>query len=215
MSHLKTSQHHVKQSQDVKNMDAIFDCIPDFVPVSKDQSNIIDSGGIKLITMYLPPVVRIREWTLLFSIDIHGTSMHTFYSKLKERDNSVILIQTGDDEVFGSYTNYEWRMSNQFYGSGESCFLFSLEQLTNKTGHRMCSNIHVYDPTYNNNRYQNSDEKSITLGAGEKGRSALWINTTEFKHGYTSLNDTFTNPQLTKDPDFRIKRFEVWGFNYF
>ena len=55
-------------------------CLPDFNPITKNQSAIISEADRKLITFFLPGLVRMREWRLLFSIDKDGTSMQTFYN---------------------------------------------------------------------------------------------------------------------------------------
>ena len=55
-------------------------CLPDFNPITKNLSAIISEADRKLITFFLPGLVRMREWRLLFSIDKDGTSMQTFYN---------------------------------------------------------------------------------------------------------------------------------------
>jgi hypothetical protein len=52
-----------------------------------------------------------REWKLLFSINKDGCSMQTFYKKLKQRDNTVLLIKDGKDRVFGAFCCEEWHAS--------------------------------------------------------------------------------------------------------
>lgn len=50
-------------------------CLPEFTPLMKDKSTIIDDANRKLITYFLPGLIRMREWRLLFSIDKDGVSM--------------------------------------------------------------------------------------------------------------------------------------------
>jgi len=59
----------------MENFRFISNCLPDFIPITKHASNIIDAANINLITMHLPVLVKMREWRLLFSIDRDGTSM--------------------------------------------------------------------------------------------------------------------------------------------
>jgi hypothetical protein len=68
-------------------------CIPEFNPIVKDKSVIIDEGDRKLITYFLPGLVRMREWKLLYSIAVDGVSMQTFYNNTRHRDNTVLLIK--------------------------------------------------------------------------------------------------------------------------
>ena len=67
--------------------------IPDFRPIAKNTSSIIDDAKRQIISYYLPSLVRMREWRLLFTPRIDGVSMQTFYAKAKNRDNTVILIK--------------------------------------------------------------------------------------------------------------------------
>jgi len=93
-----------------------------------------------------------REWRLLFSIDVNGTSMQTFYRCVHERDNTVLLIQNEKGEAFGSYQVEAWHDSFRFYGSGDGSFLFSMELSEEKgKSQKMSTNINVYDPNYSNN----------------------------------------------------------------
>jgi hypothetical protein len=98
-----------------------------------------------------------------------------------------------------------------FYGNGENCFVFSMERVKRK-GEFESEDIIIYDPTFLNDKYQCSDEKSLTIGGSKHGDSCLYISN-NFKHGYSSVNDTFNNPNLSREKDFLIMKFEVWGFD--
>lgn len=67
-------------------------CIPEFAPLFKDKSEIINDENRKLITFFLPGLIRMREWKLLFSISKDGVSMNTFFRNTRNRDNTVLLI---------------------------------------------------------------------------------------------------------------------------
>lgn len=89
---------------------------------------MIDEIGIRMLTLHLPPLIRMRDWQLLFSIDTDGTSMMTFYNLVREHDETIILIKDSQNSVFGAYVNERWHYDKKFYGSGES-FVFSFEIL--------------------------------------------------------------------------------------
>ena len=101
-------------------------CIPDFVPIQNSQSLIIDEIGIKMLTLHLPPLIRMRDWERVFSIDSEGTSMISYYNCLKEHDETIILIKDSEDSVFGAYVNERWHYDKKFYGSAES-FVFNFD----------------------------------------------------------------------------------------
>lgn len=106
----------------------------------------------------------------------------------------------------------EWHVTREFYGSGYQSFLFKFDRSKQSNDKYLTNNIEVYDPKYLNNRYQHSDHECITLGSNDQGNSSIFI-TKNFKEGYTGESDTYTNPQLSHEKHFRVKRFEVWGFD--
>ncbi len=141
---------------------AILTSLPEFVPISKSESEIIDTAKRQIISYFLPPLVRMREWRLLYSIRTDGESLQTFYSKLKKRNNTLILIKDEDNYIFGAYCCEPWHISNYFYGKGES-FTFSFKDE---------DDIKVYNWSGQDLFFQYSDDESIMIGGGT---SAIYI----------------------------------------
>ena len=83
-------------------------CLPDFTPIRKHESKILDQQCFHLLTMYLPGLVKMREWCLLFSIERDGTSFQTFFDKVEDRDNTILIIQDEHDDIFGAFMVEEW-----------------------------------------------------------------------------------------------------------
>lgn len=79
--------------------------LPEYKPISKEKSEIIDASKRQLISYFLPALIRMREWTLLYSINRDGVSMQTFYAKAKNRDHTVILVKDEHDVTFGAYSS--------------------------------------------------------------------------------------------------------------
>lgn len=98
-----------------------------------------------------------REWKLLYSVNIDGVSFHTFYANTKDRDNTVIIIKDEKGKVFGAYCCEAWRKSLHFYGLGES-FVYSFDKTTKR--------IEVYRYTGANEKIQFSDERCLLIGGG-------------------------------------------------
>jgi len=93
-------------------------------------------------TLYtsVPKRIRIkRSLTLIYSMQLHGSSLSTFY----ERSNAgygtsqILVIRDTDDNIFGAYTSEPFRKNNGFYGNGET-FLWKVEPCVEKKvkGHR-------------------------------------------------------------------------------
>ncbi len=101
-------------------------CLPEFVPISKDPSDIIDREMRAQIAKYLPPLVKMREWKLLFTIGKDGVSYTTFYENVRDRDNTVLLVKDSKGKVFGAYCSEAWKKTMHFYGLGES-FIFTFD----------------------------------------------------------------------------------------
>jgi hypothetical protein len=73
-------------------------------------SEIIDEGSRKQIAYFLPPLIKMREWKLLFSISKDGVSMQTFFNNTKSRDNTLLLIKDQHDKVFGAHCCEAWKI---------------------------------------------------------------------------------------------------------
>lgn len=140
-------------------MKFISQCLPDFEPITNHTSGIVGDAGLRLISHYLPPLIKMQEWSLLFSIDIHGCSMDTFFNKVADRDDTVMLIETTENQVVGAYMTEDWQIRQRFYGSGENSFVFSIDRQL-KTMNKVekervfeVTNINEYGPTHKNTMF--------------------------------------------------------------
>lgn len=100
--------------------------LPTFKAITKNSSEIIDDAKRQIISYFLPSLIRMREWSLLFSISSDGVSMNTFYSKTHSRDNTVMLIKDDYDHIFGAFCCEQWKPKPGYYGRGEN-FVFTFE----------------------------------------------------------------------------------------
>jgi len=79
----------------------------------------------------LPALSRLaRSWSLLYSMDQHGVSLHTFYARCAVRTSgTLIAIRDSEDHIFGAWLGEPIRISpGAYYGSGES-FLWKIGRL--------------------------------------------------------------------------------------
>ncbi|RHY98393.1 hypothetical protein DYB35_010908 [Aphanomyces astaci] len=67
-----------------------------------------------------PPTDLIR----VDSLAQHGASLDTLYRKVYHRRASLVVVETGDGDIFGAFAASPWAVSNSFYGTGE-CFVFT------------------------------------------------------------------------------------------
>ena len=65
------------------------------------------------------------DWTLLYSLDQHGASLSTLYSRVDagmrfaSNTGCVVVVRDGDEAVFGAYVSEGLKRSDSYYGTGE------------------------------------------------------------------------------------------------
>ena len=77
---------------------------------------------------FLPALARLpKQWTLLYSLDQHGISLNTLYTRCQDFRGSVLfVVRDSGERVFGAWMGEGIHMSKGgYYGSGES-FLWQM-----------------------------------------------------------------------------------------
>lgn len=77
-----------------------------------------------------------QEWTLLYSLEQHGASLHSLYEKVKpessvpRRVGYVLVIKDRKNGIFGAYSNEPFHTNEhmRYSGNGE-CFLWKMENV--------------------------------------------------------------------------------------
>lgn len=66
-----------------------------------------------------------RSWTLLYSLDQHGISLNTLYTRCESHaGGALVVMRDSNDAVFGAWMGEGIHMSKgAYYGSGESCVI--------------------------------------------------------------------------------------------
>jgi len=171
----------------------------DFVPPRlKSSSDIIADDDVTHLCMYLPRRYTTTDWNLLYSPQKHGYSINTFYSKLKDKGPTILMIRDTNQFVFGAFLSESWKSDNQgYYGTGET-FLFKLKP-----------DFAVYKWSQLNSYFILSSLQSLSVGGG--GTYGLWIDK-DFLDGSSSDCSTFLNPVISSTSLFKISTLEVWGF---
>ncbi|KAJ8009212.1 hypothetical protein DPEC_G00086550 [Dallia pectoralis] len=171
----------------------------DLLPMLSDPSALLQDTHIEKLACRLPARVQGYPWRLAYSTLEHGTSLKTLYRSLLEVDSPVLLvINDMDNQLFGGYSTHPFRISEHFYGTGET-FLFSF-----------CPEIKVYRWTGKNSYFVKGNIDSLQMGGGG-GQMGLWLDA-DLYHGTTSSCATFQNQPLSTQKDFTIQCVEVWAF---
>ncbi|KAF9218650.1 TLD-domain-containing protein [Gyrodon lividus] len=160
-----------------------------------------------LIRPHLPALTRLpRNWTLLYSLDQHGISLNTLYSRCEPRIPSranpnppkggLVVIQDARDAVFGAWLSEGVRLERGgYYGSGES-FLWRYHPPQNGEPQ---GNLEVYKWTGMNDYVALCEPGFVSFGGGD-GHYGLYLDAS-LLDGSSAPCPTFGNPALCTPPD--------------
>ncbi|TRY88991.1 hypothetical protein DNTS_032292 [Danionella cerebrum] len=171
----------------------------DLLPVLLETSAFLQDMHTNKLCSVLPARVQAHPWHLLYSTDLHGTSLKTLYRNLLEVERPVLLVvKDSDSQVFGAFSTHPFRVSEHYYGTGET-FLFSF-----------CPELKVFHWTGENSYFVKGNLDSLQIGGGG-GRLGLWLDA-DLYHGTSSKCSTFNNLPLSSKQDFTVQSLEVWVF---
>lgn len=158
----------------------------------------------------LPPGIAYAKWKRIYSLARDGDSFDTCLRLVKGYNQSLLIIRTTKNELFGGYADASWEQSSlagaQFYGGSNSC-LFSVPDNTK-------GKIKAYKWTGANRYIQLTDSHRKVLafgGGGEEGSFGLCVQS-DFQRGSTGPCETFGNQPLCNEENFFIVDVEIFGF---
>ncbi|KAK0200648.1 TLD-domain-containing protein [Desarmillaria ectypa] len=130
---------------------------------------VLDTALANMIRPRLPALSRLpRTWTLLYSLDQHGISLNTLYSRSEQTKpfGALIVVKDDGDTIFGAFIGDGIRQSRGrgYYGTGES-FLWRYSN----------SKLSVYKTTGKNNYIALCEPDYLSFGGGD-GSYGLYID---------------------------------------
>ncbi|XP_060770045.1 nuclear receptor coactivator 7 isoform X2 [Neoarius graeffei] len=171
----------------------------DLLSILTDPSTLFEDTHVEKLAARLPARVQGYPWRLAYSTVVHGTSLKTLYRNLGELDCPVLLvIKDMNDQVFGVFSTHPFRVSEHYYGTGET-FLYTFSP-----------EIKVFRWTGENSYFVKGNLDSLQIGGGG-GHIGLWLDA-DLYHGTTSKCSTFNNQPLSSQQDFTVQNLEVWAF---
>ena len=199
-----------------------------YLPTTKNRLLTVDMCDE--IRALMPTRIQLyNDWTLLYSLEQHGASLHTLYNNitpdddLNKRIGYVIVIKDRQNGIFGAYANDPWlpHENKRYYGNGE-CFLWKLEKVPELVIKESKDNMLQRTQTEHSKwqfvgyPYTGLNEFGIyctseflSMGAGD-GHYGLWCDSSLLR-GVSYPCDTFGNETLSKEgPKFHINGIEVW-----
>ncbi|XP_055937164.1 oxidation resistance protein 1-like isoform X1 [Argiope bruennichi] len=161
-------------------------------------SKILNDEQLLEINKHLP-ARAMNPWELIYGSYLHGFSLKTMYRSMAKYDCPVLLVIVNrNDAIFGAYLSSTLRLSDHFYGTGES-FLFTFHP-----------EFKIYQWSGENDYFIKGNVDSFFVGSSE-GHFGLWLDDDLF-HGRTNACQTFANEPLCPEEDFEVKSLEAWGF---
>ncbi|KAF7297362.1 Zn(2)-C6 fungal-type domain-containing protein [Mycena indigotica] len=182
---------------------------------------VLTNELVAMIHPHLSALLRLpHKWTLLYSLDQHGISLKTLYSRstpqpatsrTPQPKGGLLVIQDSDGAIFGAWVPEGLRRSagGGYYGGGES-FLWRYLSSTGK--------FDVFKWTGKNEYVAFCEEGFISFGGGE-GHYGLYLDDSLLDgtsaHCPTFNNEPLCSPGASQGGKATIKfecvGLEVWG----
>ncbi|CAB3359495.1 Hypothetical predicted protein [Cloeon dipterum] len=193
-------------------------------------SEIFEDAHRARLLRHLPARAEGYPWTLVFSTSQHGFSLNSMFRKMAKVESPILLVvQDTENRVFGALTACALKVSDHFYGTGES-FLFRFappstpnnEEAAESTSQPSSpakeeppapppvGKIEVFDWTGENIFFVKGNNESLAIGAGD-GKFGLWLDG-DLYQGRTQPCSTYGNKALVEEEDFVVKALECWAF---
>ncbi|KAI9175870.1 hypothetical protein H9P43_006234 [Blastocladiella emersonii ATCC 22665] len=159
----------------------------------------------------MPALPRLADrWNLVYSMDQHGISLATLYSRFQRVVSSnsvqprgfVLIIQNSHGKLFGAYLSDPLKYSaSSFYGTGET-FVYDCNSAADGT-----TNVNIHQWTGMNDFFLFGDPKYFAVGAGD-GKFAIYLDS-DLESGKSHAVPTFNNPVLSTDESFTCYELEA------
>ncbi|OQR85392.1 hypothetical protein ACHHYP_11880 [Achlya hypogyna] len=180
------------------------DKAPDFNEAAMAQkllgrSQILNIGHIVELDEALPITCQLCKWKLLYSTDVHGSSLQSLMILAKAQSPTLVVVQDDQQVVFGGFATDEWHQALNYYGTGEA-FLFTFEN---------GATVKKYPWSRQNTYFQLCSEDALIMGGG--GNFGLYLDA-DLVQGSTGACDTFASKPLVAREQFVCAKVEVWGF---
>ncbi|KAF8991218.1 TLDc domain-containing protein [Cyathus striatus] len=173
---------------------------------------VLSCWGDGRIRPHLPALARLpRTWTLLYSLDQHGISINTLYTRCEAHLSNPKIVSKGALVVI---QDSGVKLSRgAYYGGGES-FLWRADKDRDKG--RAGKGVKVWKWTGRNDYVALCEGDYLSFGGGD-GHYGLYLDSSLFD-GSSAPCPTFANePLCTPGPlkactvEFECVGLEVWG----
>ena len=169
------------------------------------KSKILESKEIRYLTKILPKELKNNKYELLFRATRDGFQASTFHSKCDNRGETISIIQSTNNHIFGGYTSKPWSGISK-YVRDEKAFIFLLRSTQGNVPQKWTPTKVPGCATYHHTG------KGPTFGGGHD--LCIGDNCNTSKASYANLGYSYDAPQdqnlLAGSYKFNVKDYEVW-----
>eukprot|EP01083_Nonionella_stella_P058006 152039_1 len=171
------------------------------VKMPKTASKILTKKEMKKLKRMVPQ--HLRKWKLLLRASRDGYNGHSFHRLTDNKRNTVCVVQTNSNNVFGGYVSIPWQTQNASYGADPQAFVFLLRS---SAGHK-AQRFDIQHSTY---AYLYNPTMGCIFGAGDiylQTQFNTGMNSYTNKHAYQLPTPHYLNGEQRT---FNVKEFEVF-----
>jgi TLD len=162
------------------------------------------------IRLMMPTRLQVQEnWDLVYSLDQHGVSLATLYSRCKSLNSPqagfVVIVKDRRDNIFGAYLSDYPHVHPHYYGTGE-CFLYKFTLLSHTHRVNLSSSSSLLHPVAHTAIYKHDHP----LSSGHHYLSSAEASSLSV---HSSPHDS-TRPSSSGSTDTTSAQYQFKGFSY-
>lgn len=182
------NRHRKLSLDDFEEEDRVIMLQKPFPKLSKSSAFLTDQDWSN-IWSWIPARFRILDLELVFVSSENGFRLSTLFEKANESEPLLLIIETTDGNIFGTYLSRSLRnrTSRKFFGTGET-FIFNL---------RPTAQIFSWNESHDNQQFIYADENFLAIGCSS-GKFGIWIDR-DLNQVVSSPCDTFRNPSFIEN----------------
>jgi hypothetical protein len=163
----------------------------------------------------MPARLQVQDkWELVYSLDQHGVSLATLYSRSKAFNSPqagfVVIVKDRRENVFGAYLSDYPHIHPHYYGNGE-CFVFKFTLLQHSSLHNLSpSSSSLLHSTFHPKIHKDENSplsEHHSQSSGEASQLSIHSSTHESTRPSSSGSTDTTSPQ------YQFKGFSYTGLN--
>ena len=165
------------------------------------------------IRLMMPARLQVQEnWTLVYSLDQHGVSLATLYSRCKSFNSPqagfVVIVKDRRENIFGAYLSDYPHVHPHYYGTGE-CFLFKFTQLP----HSSQLNLSPHSSSILHSTAHPTIHKHEHSPLSSHHSSAEASQVSNYSSAHEILRPSSSDSTDTTSPHRQFKGFSYTGLN--